>query len=110
MREENGRAIAALPRTPTPEEREEGLAREVGRRLQHTRKELGLQPTDRIRLTIGATGELLELLRRRSERIARDLQADSLTFVEGDLPPGDEVRRWDLDGIGFTATVARAHP
>jgi len=110
VREEGGRAIAALPRHPTPEQREEGLVREVGRRLQHTRKELGLAPTDRIRLTIGATGELLELLRKRSVPLAHDLQADSLTFVEGELPPADPVRRWDLDGIVFTATVVRAGP
>ncbi len=109
VREEDGRPVAALPRQPTAEQREEGLAREVGRRLQHTRKELGLAPTDRVRVTLGATGELLALLRRRAEPLAHDLQADSIQFVEGDVPPGgEEVRRWDLDGIVFTATVARA--
>jgi isoleucyl-tRNA synthetase len=110
VREEGDRPIAALPRQPTPEQREEGLAREVGRRLQHARKESGLAPTDRIVLVLGTSGELLGVLKRRTERLVRDLQADSITFVEGELPPGEKLLRWDLDGAILTATIARVAP
>jgi isoleucyl-tRNA synthetase len=110
VREEDGTPVAALPREPTPELREEGLAREVGRRLQQTRKELGLRPTDRVRVSAGASGELLQALRRWSDRLARDLLADRLDLVDGELPVGPGTRRWDLDGAVLTATVERATP
>ena len=107
VREEDGRPVAALPRHPTPELREEGLAREVGRRLQQTRKELGLRPTDRIRVTVGASGELAEAVRRWADRLTHDLWADQFDVVDGELPAGPERRRWDLEGAVLTATVQR---
>ncbi|HTS33943.1 MAG TPA: isoleucine--tRNA ligase [Thermoplasmata archaeon] len=110
LREEEGRPVAALPRHPTPELREEGLAREVGRRLQHTRRELGLDPSDRVRISVGASGELLGALRRWKERLTHDLLADAFDLVDGELPASPDVRRWDLDGAVLTATVARVGP
>jgi isoleucyl-tRNA synthetase len=110
VREEGGQPVAALPRRPTPELRVEGLAREVGRRLQQTRKELGLRPTDRVVVVVGAGGELLAAVRVRSDRIAHDLLADRFDVVDGEVPEGPERRRWELDGAVLTATVRRAEP
>ncbi len=108
VREEEGVPQAALPRRPTPELKAEGLAREVGRRLQQTRKDLGLQPTDHVRVTVGASGDLLSAVRAGAARLARDLLADQFEVVDGEVAAGPATRRWDLDGVVLTASVARA--
>jgi isoleucyl-tRNA synthetase len=110
VREENGEAVAALPRVPTAELRSEGLFREVARRLQQTRKELGLRPTDRVDLTVSATGELFTALESRRDTLSRELLADHLHLSEGGLAPADDVRQWDLDGIVFSARLVRQVP
>ena len=107
LREENGAVVAALPRQPTPELRSEGLFREVARRLQQTRKDLGLRPTDHVELSFAATGELFAAVAARSETLARELLADRVDLVDGTLPPGEEVRQWDLDGLAFSARLVR---
>ncbi len=107
VREEGGTPIAALPRTPTPELQEEGLAREVGRRLQQTRKELGLRYSERVAVTVGATGALRAALERRRADLAHDLLADPLEVVEGPLAGEGGVRSWDVDGLTFSARIVR---
>ncbi|HTT14748.1 MAG TPA: isoleucine--tRNA ligase [Thermoplasmata archaeon] len=107
VREEGGRPVVALPRRPTEELLEEGLTREVARRLQQRRKELGLQLTDRVVVTVGADGALYRALAARRGPLARELLAEPLEIVEGPLPPGDDIRAWDVDGISFSARVVR---
>jgi len=107
VREEADRPVAALPVRPTEALFEEGLAREVGRRLQQTRKELGLRYTEGVAITVGATGPLHHALETRRASLAHDLLADPFELVDGMLPDGPGVRTWDLDGIGFSARVAR---
>ncbi len=107
VRDEDGAPVAALPRTPTPELQEEGLAREVGRRLQQTRKELGLRYSERVAVTVAATGALRIALERRRADLAHDLLADPLEVVEGPLAAGGGVRNWDVDGITFSARIVR---
>jgi isoleucyl-tRNA synthetase len=98
----------ALPRHPTEALREEGLAREVARRLQQTRKDLGLKLTDRVTVTLAADGPLYRALAARREALARDLLAEPLELVEGSLPEAPDVRAWDVDGLKFSARVARS--
>ena len=107
VREENGKPVAALPRTPTPELAEEGLAREVARRLQQTRKELGLQYTEKVAVTVVATGALYRALAARRAALAHDLLADPFELTETALPADASVREWDLDGVTFSARVVR---
>jgi isoleucyl-tRNA synthetase len=107
VREEGSVPVAALPRTPTPELAEEGLAREVARRLQQTRKEMGLRITDRVAVTVGATGAIYRALLPRARELASDLLADAFELREGSLPPDPEVRTWDLDGVTFSARMVR---
>ncbi|MCI4373407.1 MAG: class I tRNA ligase family protein, partial [Thermoplasmata archaeon] len=110
LREEGGNVVAALPRRPTPELRSEGLFREVARRLQQTRKELGLRPSDHVELSLGASGELLAAVSARTETLARELLADRIDLVDGALPAADDVRPWALDGLEFTARLVRSPP
>jgi isoleucyl-tRNA synthetase len=107
VREEEGRAVAALPVRPTEALLEEGLAREVARRLQQTRKELGLRYTEAVEVTVGATGSVHRAIAARRAALARDLLAEPFELVDGMLPAGPEVRTWDLDGVPFSARIVR---
>ena len=107
VREEDGRPIAALPRHPSPELLEEGLVREVARRLQQARKELGLRYTEGISATVSATGPLYRALADRRTALAQDLLADPFEVVSTPLAEGPEVRSWDLDGAVFSARLVR---
>jgi len=109
VREEGGVPTMALARTPTPELLQEGLAREVGRRLQQVRKELGLRYEEPVAVEIGAVGPLREALERHRETLARELLATPLQITEGPLPDGPRgaPRSWDLDGETFTARLTR---
>ena len=110
LREEAGRAVAALPRRPTEELLEEGLAREVARRLQTARKEMRLRWTDRIEVTVAADGPVKRALTAHRDVLAKELLADRLAIEDGPLPDGPDVRRWDLDGITVSARIVRATP
>jgi len=107
VRDDSGKPVAALPRTPTPELAEEGLVREVARRLQQRRKELGLRYTEKVAITLSATGALYRALDARRAELAGDLLADPLELTESGLPTDPAVRSWDLDGITFAARVVR---
>ncbi len=107
VRDDGQGPIAALPRRPSPELLEEGLVREVARRLQQTRKELGLRYLEKVSVTIGASGPLHAALEARRTTLAHDLLADPLELVDGPLPAGPDVRAWDVDGVGFTARIVR---
>ena len=107
VREDEGKAVAALPRRPTPELAEEGLVREVARRLQQTRKEMGLRYTEKVSISISAPGTLFRALEARRGALASDLLAEPLELTEAALPAGPDVREWDLDGVTFSARVVR---
>ena len=109
VREDGDRPVAALSREPSAELLEEGLAREVARRLQQTRKELGLGYLDRVSVTVSATGALHHALTVRQNALAKDLIADPFEIVDTVLPASADVRTWDLDGATFSARVLR-HP
>ena len=106
-RVEGGRTIAALPRVPTPELLEEGMVREVLRRLQQRRKELGLAFTDPIDLVIAAPRSLREALERRRTTLERELLAGAIDLVEERSTLGPEDRTWEVDGLRFSARVVR---
>lgn len=107
VREEGTTMVAALPRRPTEELAEEGLAREVARRLQQTRKELGLKYTEKVAVTVFATGALHRALAARRAALTNDLLADPFELAETPLPSGPEVREWDVDGVTFSARMVR---
>jgi hypothetical protein len=107
VREDADTPVAALPRKPTPELAEEGLAREVARRLQQTRKELGLKYTEKVAVTVSATGAIYRALDARRAVLASDLLAEPFELTETPLPAGPEVRRWEIEGVTFSARVLR---
>ena len=64
----------------TPELKEEGVAREVIRNLQEMRKDLGLEPKNKIRAQFSSSSELEELLSRREKFIKEEAGATLLVF------------------------------
>ncbi len=109
LRIDDGAPRLALARRPTPELLEEGWVREVGRRLQQTRKELGLAYDERVRVELFAADPLRSTLDRHRARLARELVADPLEL--GGSPPSDDptIRAWEIDGVSFSARLVR-HP
>jgi len=107
LREEDGVVRAALRRRPSPELLREGLVREVLRRLQMTRKELGLQYREPVQLRLYADGELFQALHDDRDRIRRELLCDTIDLVDGPAPASDQYRRWEFEGYGFSARLDR---
>ncbi|GAB3759955.1 isoleucine--tRNA ligase [Microlunatus parietis] len=84
----------ALDLELTPELIKAGLAREAIRLIQETRKDTGLEVTDRIRLAWSAGPELTEALREHATLVADEVLAVEFTEVE---PAADWHRFDDLD-------------
>ena len=100
-----GGATLALDLTVTPELRRAGLARDVVRALQESRKSIGLEVTDRIELWWEADGEVAEAFEEHAAAIADEVLAVSV--VRGrptrDLAPhstGDLALTWWLRAAG----------
>jgi len=107
VREDGGVPRMAISRRPTEALLREGWAREVGRRLQQTRKELGLRYEEAVRVEIHATGPLRTALEEHRDELARELIARPLELTDAPLAEGPDVRTWDLDGVTFAARVVR---
>ncbi len=78
----DGPYLAALVTTLTPELVEEGLARELVRRIQDLRKTAGLEIADRIKVTVKATPGLQKACRSFRDYIMAETLALELTFGE----------------------------
>jgi isoleucyl-tRNA synthetase len=108
VREERDRPVLALSRRPTPELIEEGLYREVARRLQQRRKELGLAYEEKVRVRIYATGPVRAALLHRTELLTREIVAAQLELSESEAADGPDLARWEFDGFRFAAEMRRA--
>lgn len=84
--------------------RAEGLARELVRAINDQRKQQGLELSDRVDLTIGASAHVLDALAHHRDHVMAEVLATSLSTT--DAPHGDDAV--DLDGhpISITITVA----
>jgi isoleucyl-tRNA synthetase len=80
---------------------EEGLFREVLNRVQTFRKELDLEYTGRIRLTLAGVPRLLDAVRPRVDELCRETLAVEVTL---DAPPADAARvsEVSIDGEALT--------
>ncbi|WP_028295532.1 isoleucine--tRNA ligase [Olivibacter sitiensis] len=90
-----GRLTVALDVHLSPELKSEGIARELVNRLQNLRKEIGLEVTDRITVTLGETNaEISEAIENNKSYISDEILADSLTYGKS-LASGESV---EIDG------------
>lgn len=72
----------ALDTNLTIELKEEGVVRDVIRGAQEARKNAGLVPSDFIVLTVSATTETLEVLKKNEEMLKKPIQAEKIKYVE----------------------------
>jgi len=88
----------ALDLEVTPELRRAGIARDVVRVVQESRKTLGLDVSDRIELWWRGDGELAEAMREHGDRIADEVLA--VRYAEG-RPNADVAPHTDAE-LGLT--------
>jgi isoleucyl-tRNA synthetase len=100
--ERSGTHAVALNLELTDELRREGLAREAVRAIQEARKSAGLNVEDRISLTLGGDGELLEAIRAHEPYVSGETLATSLAY-DGDRA-GDSAR---IEGLELRIGVER---
>jgi isoleucyl-tRNA synthetase len=98
-----GAGVVVLDTAVTPELAAEGLARDVIRVVQQARREAGLDVSDRISLTVAASGPVTEAVAAHRDFVAAETLATTLTT--GDVTGGfaGEVG----DGETVTVTVTR---
>jgi isoleucyl-tRNA synthetase len=82
-----GALTVALDTTITPELRNEGLAREFINRVQHLRKEKGLEVTDRIKVRLQPHEQLLPAIRANLDYICAEILAGSFEMDNQISPP-----------------------
>jgi isoleucyl-tRNA synthetase len=107
VRRDDGAPTIALSRRPTEDLLEEGWTRELARRLQQRRKELGLAFTDRVEIVVCAAGPLGRAIAARRDRLAHELLADRFDVTQQPIAPSDELRTWEFEGLSCSATVRR---
>jgi len=101
--------VALLDTAVTPELANEGLARELVRRLQELRREAGLEVTDRIRVAWQGDATVAAAVAAHAPYVANEVLA--LELAPGDLTalgPGARTATATLDGHAVTLTLARA--
>ncbi len=89
--------LVTIDATQTEEMREELFAREVARRIQMMRKELGFTRADRIMVYVYSEPAIAELIKRRYREIKGTVNARQVEFNRN-APEGTERREWDLEG------------
>jgi hypothetical protein len=93
----------------TPELRREGLAREVVRRIQETRKQAELNIDDRIDLFYRAADDLADALDDWRDHIAQETLAVSIKRLDhGSDPEGVYARELSVEGENLWLGLRRA--
>ena len=82
----------------------EGLAREAVNRLQRSRRDLGLEVTDRIRVTYGGDADVVAALKAHEDYVAGEVLA--VEFDAAMMPP--DALRTDIQGRPFAYRIERA--
>jgi isoleucyl-tRNA synthetase len=106
---EDGDLLVALDTRLTPELEAEGLAREVGHRLQNLRKAAGYDLADRVRVAITAPATVAAQLAPHRDWLAGELLATGLTIgSEAALDAADRTETMAIGAESVTLGVARA--
>jgi isoleucyl-tRNA synthetase len=101
-----GGLTMALELELTDELRLEGLARELVRLVQDTRKAAGLEVTDRIELGLETSGDLARALETHRDYVARETLARAVS--DASLADADHRHGAELEGSAVTVTLRRA--
>jgi isoleucyl-tRNA synthetase len=99
--------VVVLSTALTPDLVEEGLFREVLNRVQTFRKELDLEFSARIRLTLAGADRILDAVRPRAEALARETLAIEVA-LDASPVSGAHVRDVAIDGDSLTVGLTLA--
>jgi hypothetical protein len=59
--------------------------------VMNARKEKGMQPSDRVRLTVTADADMVEAVQEKQEEVMRDLKSEGLAISVGEGEPTVEM-------------------
>ena len=90
----------------TDELRDELIARELIRRVQMVRKEIGLTRKDAITLTVSANESFGRAIERNMEQIKRITRSKTVRLSER-MPAGADVKDFDIEGVGIKVGIAK---
>jgi isoleucyl-tRNA synthetase len=99
-----GALTVALDVEVTEELRQEGIAREIVKKIQTMRKECGFDIVDRIAVCLTKSSVSDPAVEKFSEYISNQVLADSLTLVES-LEKGEEI---ELDDATISVSITKA--
>jgi isoleucyl-tRNA synthetase len=102
----DGGITVALELEVTPDLHREGLARELVRVAQDTRKAAGLAVGDRIELGLSTQGEMAEAIAAHRDEIASETLAVRLDSAE--IADAAHRQEADIDGTPVIVTLRRA--
>jgi hypothetical protein len=88
--------IVTIDATQTNEMKEELLGREVARRVQMMRKEMGLTRVDKVMVYLYAEPAIVELVKKQYDEIKETVNARQIEFNKN-APEGTEKKEWDLE-------------
>jgi len=99
------KGVVVLKKEISEEEEEEGIIRDIVRRIQFMRKQLNIQVNDYIILTINPPQGREELLKKWSEYIKSETRAKELIIGEA---KGDLITTWEIEEENYTIGVSKA--
>ena len=103
---QEGAHAVALDTTLDDELRNEGLARELARKLNDLRKTSGLEIADRVRVTLWADSPLRDVARQHEQWIKGEVLAEAWGVLDAE-PPDDGVAQLDVDGLPVTVRLEK---
>jgi isoleucyl-tRNA synthetase len=84
-------AVVVLDTNLTPELIAEGLANDALRFIQDTRKAVGLDVSDRIKLAVAGDNEIVRSLKTHERRVMTDVLATEIAYPDGPLEHETEI-------------------
>lgn len=99
------KGVIVINKEISKEEEEEGIIRDLVRRIQFMRKELSLNVNDYINLTIKAPEERASIIKKWINYIKEETRAKEITIGEA---KGEVVRDWEIEDETYTIGVSKA--
>jgi isoleucyl-tRNA synthetase len=97
--------VVVLDTRMDDELRDLGLLRELTSRVQNIRKEMGLEYTDRIRVSVQGSERVRRLVTEHADALASEVLAVDVSTTQ--TPSGAEIREIDVEGERVRIAVAR---
>ncbi|AHC51005.1 isoleucyl-tRNA synthase [Sulfolobus acidocaldarius SUSAZ] len=99
------KGVVLLKQEMSKEEEEEGIIRDLIRRIQFMRKQLSLNVNEYILLSIRAPNDKVDLIKKWEQYIKNETRAKELRI--GDVS-GDLIQDWDVEEETYTIGVSKA--